>query len=136
MPRTDNDTWDLASSVGATATMVAAQRALANRDGLIDDPFAEPLVRAVGMDFFTPALDGEVDLAEVDPEFNLRHAAESMAVRTRWFDKLLPDAAAQSHLVKSLGIDSVHARTGCRGPTGRPCTSSTSRKSSSSRPSR
>jgi O-methyltransferase involved in polyketide biosynthesis len=50
MPRTDNDTWDLASSVGATATMVAAQRALANRDGLIDDPFAEPLVRAVGMD--------------------------------------------------------------------------------------
>jgi O-methyltransferase involved in polyketide biosynthesis len=29
--------------VGATATMVAAQRALANREGLIDDPFAEPL---------------------------------------------------------------------------------------------
>jgi O-methyltransferase involved in polyketide biosynthesis len=33
MARTDNDTWDLASSVGATATMVATQRALANRDG-------------------------------------------------------------------------------------------------------
>jgi O-methyltransferase involved in polyketide biosynthesis len=45
MARTDNDTWDLASSVGATATMVAAQRALSNREGLIDDPFAEPLVR-------------------------------------------------------------------------------------------
>ena len=27
MARTDGDTWDLASSVGATATMVAAQRA-------------------------------------------------------------------------------------------------------------
>ena len=26
MARTDNDTWDLASSVGATATMVAAAR--------------------------------------------------------------------------------------------------------------
>ena len=50
MARTDNDTWDLASSVGATATMVAAQRALSNREGLIDDPFAEPLVRAVGLD--------------------------------------------------------------------------------------
>ncbi|WP_444308841.1 hypothetical protein, partial [Mycobacterium marinum] len=24
MPRTDNDSWDLATSVGATATMVAA----------------------------------------------------------------------------------------------------------------
>src|SRR5258707_1001626 len=27
MPRTDNDSWDLASSVGATATMVADQGA-------------------------------------------------------------------------------------------------------------
>jgi hypothetical protein len=49
--RTDNDTWDLASSVGATATMVAAARAMASRADhpLIDDPFAEPLVRAVGV---------------------------------------------------------------------------------------
>ena len=54
MNRTDADSWDLASSVGATATMVAAARALASReaDPLIDDPFAEPLVRAVGIDFF------------------------------------------------------------------------------------
>ena len=29
MARTDDDTWDLASSVGATATMVAAARAMA-----------------------------------------------------------------------------------------------------------
>ncbi|CKM24563.1 methyltransferase [Mycobacterium tuberculosis] len=27
MPRTNNDAWDLATSVGATATMVAAARA-------------------------------------------------------------------------------------------------------------
>ena len=55
MTRTDNDTWDLASSVGATATMVAASRALAAQgpDPLIDDPFAAPLVRAVGITFFT-----------------------------------------------------------------------------------
>ena len=94
MARTDNDTWDLASSVGATATMVAAQRALSNREGLIDDPFAEPLVRAVGLDFFVRALDGEIELDDVDPEFNMRRAAEGMAVRTRWFDKLFTDAAA------------------------------------------
>jgi O-methyltransferase involved in polyketide biosynthesis len=55
MARTNNDTWDLASSVGASATMVAAARAVATRGAnpLIDDPFAEPLVRAVGIDFFT-----------------------------------------------------------------------------------
>ena len=67
MPRTDNDSWDLASSVGSTATMVAAQRVLSNREGLIDDPYAEPLVRAVGLDFFIQALDGEIVLDEVDP---------------------------------------------------------------------
>src|SRR4051794_18464693 len=94
MARTDNDTWDLASSVGATATMVAAQRALSNREGLIDDPFAEPLVRAVGLDFFIQALDGEIELDDVDPEFNMQRAAEGMAVRTRWFDKLFTHAAA------------------------------------------
>src|SRR6476619_275643 len=94
MARTDDDSWDLASSVGATATMVAAQRALSNREGLIDDPFAEPLVRAVGLDFFTRALDGEIELEDVDPEFNMRRAAEGMAVRTRWFDTLFTDALA------------------------------------------
>src|ERR1700745_2693795 len=56
MARTDDDTWDLASSVGATATMVAAARAMASKteQPLINDPFAEPLVRAVGLDLFTP----------------------------------------------------------------------------------
>ena len=55
MTRTDQDTWDLASSVGATATWVAACRALASKqpDALIDDPLADPLVRAVGKEFFT-----------------------------------------------------------------------------------
>src|SRR5215212_11330428 len=91
--RFEGDTWDLASSVGATATMVAAQRALANREGLIDDPYTEPLVRAVGLDFFSRALDGEFDLEDVDPRFNRRRAAEGMAVRTRHFDGLFTDAA-------------------------------------------
>ena len=64
MNRTDADSWDLASSVGATATMVAAARTLASReaDPLIDDPFAEPLVRAVGIDFFIKLIDGEIRL--------------------------------------------------------------------------
>jgi len=52
MARTEGDTWDLANSVGATATMVAAARAAASRSPqpVITDVFAEPLVRAVGLD--------------------------------------------------------------------------------------
>jgi methyltransferase (TIGR00027 family) len=108
MARTDDDTWDLASSVGATATMVAAQRVLSNREGLIDDPFAEPLVRAVGLDFFVRALDGEIDLGDVDPRFSMERAAQGMAVRTRWFDKLFTDAAAagvRQAVILAAGLD-------------------------------
>jgi methyltransferase (TIGR00027 family) len=108
MARTEGDSWDLASSVGATATMVAAQRALSNREGLIDDPFAEPLVRAVGLDFFIRALDGEIEIDDVDPEFNMRRAAEGMAVRTRWFDKLFTDAAnagVRQAVILAAGLD-------------------------------
>jgi methyltransferase (TIGR00027 family) len=108
MARTEGDSWDLASSVGATATMVAAQRALSNREGLIDDPFAEPLVRAVGLDFFVKALDGEIELEDVDPEFNMRRAAEGMTVRTRWFDTLFTDAATagvRQAVILAAGLD-------------------------------
>ena len=108
MARTDDDTWDLASSVGATATMVSAQRVLSTREGLIDDPFAEPLVRAVGLDFFVRALDGEIDLGDVDPRFNMQRAAQGMAVRTRWFDNLFAEAAAsgvRQAVILAAGLD-------------------------------
>src|SRR6201992_417207 len=67
--RQDGNTWDLASSVGATATMAAAARAIATRAdrALITAPFAEPLVRAVGIDLLTRLASGEVppdDLVE------------------------------------------------------------------------
>ncbi|BBY43983.1 class I SAM-dependent methyltransferase [Mycolicibacterium celeriflavum] len=108
MARTDDDTWDLGSSVGSTATMVAAQRALSHREGLIDDPYAEPLVRAVGLDFFVRALDGEISLDDIDPRFNARRAAEGMAVRTRHFDRLFTDAAAagvRQAVILAAGLD-------------------------------
>jgi methyltransferase (TIGR00027 family) len=111
MARTDNDSWDLASSVGATATMVAAQRITANREGLIDDPFAEPLVRAVGLDFFNKVLNGEIDLEElekVDPRFTVRRSAEGMAVRTRHFDGLFTDAVdagVRQAVILAAGLD-------------------------------
>ena len=53
MARTADDTWDIATSVGATAVMVALARAAetASADPLIRDQFAEPLVS-------TPELEG------------------------------------------------------------------------------
>jgi methyltransferase (TIGR00027 family) len=111
MPRTENDSWDLASSVGTTAAMVAAQRVLSNREGLIDDPYAEPLVRAVGLDFFLRMLDGDVEPEEFeqfDPRFNLRRAAEGMAVRTRHFDRLFTDAGdsgVRQAVILAAGLD-------------------------------
>jgi methyltransferase (TIGR00027 family) len=108
MARTEGDTWDLASSVGATATMVAAQRALGHREKLIDDAYAEPLVRAVGVDLFTKMLDGELDLTDVEPSFTPRRAAESMAVRTRFFDQMFLDGAAagvRQNVILAAGLD-------------------------------
>ena len=98
MPRADDDNWDLASSVGATATMVAAGRAMATKDprGLINDPFAEPLVRAVGLDFFTKMMDGELDarsIENVSPNA-LQAMIDGMAVRTKYFDDYFINATA------------------------------------------
>ena len=92
MARTDNDTWDLAFSVGATATMVAAGRARASRAALIDDPFAEPLVRAVGIEFFVRWASGELDTDDVDfPDapWGMQRMTDQQAARTRYIDMLL-----------------------------------------------
>ena len=112
MARTDNDTWDLATSVGATATGVAVGRALANRadNPLIDDPFAEPLVRAVGVDFFTRLASGELDAAEVDGggEFGMQRMGDMMAVRTRFFDDFFIEAAGsgiRQAVILASGLD-------------------------------
>jgi methyltransferase (TIGR00027 family) len=94
MARTDKDTWDLASSVGSTATMVAAARALASRepDPLIQDPYAEPLVRAVGIDFFIKHVDGVVSTSDADDDGAAQMMTGMMAVRTRFFDDFFLEA--------------------------------------------
>ncbi|MDM4142535.1 MULTISPECIES: class I SAM-dependent methyltransferase [Mycobacterium] len=113
MPRTDNDTWDLATSVGATATMVAAARAIAtNADTpLIEDRFAEPLVRAVGVDFFTRWVSGELAVADVDDHesgWKLEHMPAAMAARTRFFDSFFRDAThsgIRQAVILASGLD-------------------------------
>jgi methyltransferase (TIGR00027 family) len=109
--RTDNDTWDLASSVGATATMVAAGRARATRDALIEDRFAEPLVRAVGVDFFTRWATGDLAAADVDtPDapWGMQRMTDLLAARTRYFDEFLTDAVSsgiRQVVILASGLD-------------------------------
>jgi methyltransferase (TIGR00027 family) len=110
MSRTDADSWDLASSVGATATMVAAARALASTepDPLIDDPYAAALVRAVGVDFFTRLVNGEIPLSTIEGD-GPRVMAGVMAVRTRFFDDFFIDAGAagiRQAVILASGLDS------------------------------
>jgi methyltransferase (TIGR00027 family) len=112
MTRTDDDSWDLASSVGATATLVAAGRAMATRDprALINDPFAEPLVRAVGLDFFVKMIDGDLDLALLpnsSPE-RMQAIVDGMGLRTKYFDEYLLDSAAsgvRQVVILASGLD-------------------------------
>ncbi len=111
MARTDDDTWDLATSVGATATMVAAGRARATRDGLIDDPFAEPLVRAVGVDFFTRWAAGELDAADVDvpgAAWGMQRMTDMLTARTRYIDAFFAEAGAagiRQVVILASGLD-------------------------------
>ena len=112
MTRTDQDSWDLASSVGATATMVAAARALASVESnpIINDPFAAPLVRAVGLDFFTRLVDGEVVAAETydGADRHLQLETDSIAVRTRFFDDFFLNAArdgVRQSVILAAGLD-------------------------------
>jgi methyltransferase (TIGR00027 family) len=114
MARTDNDTWDLASSVGATATMVAAARAMASKADhpLIDDPFAEPLVRAVGVDFFTRLVTGDLRPEDLDSDsesVGMQRMTDNMAVRTKFFDEFFLDATTggiRQAVILASGLDS------------------------------
>ncbi len=113
MPRTDNDTWDLATSVGATATMVAAGRARASITDhpVIEDQFAYPLVQAVGVDFFTRWAAGELDPADVDiadHPWGMQPMTDLLAVRTRFIDRFVADAAAagvRQTVILASGLD-------------------------------
>jgi methyltransferase (TIGR00027 family) len=113
MARTEGDTWDLASSVGATATMVAAARAMAGRavHPLIDDPFAEPLVRAVGVDVLTRLATGDLtpDQLGGDGAVGMQRMTDNMAVRTLFFDDFFlhaTNSGITQAVILASGLDS------------------------------
>ncbi|CRZ16083.1 class I SAM-dependent methyltransferase [Mycolicibacterium neworleansense] len=109
MTRTEGDSWDLATSVGATATGVAASRALASKqpDPLINDPYADALVRAVGLEHSIRLADGEV-CVEGDVMLDRQRMCEQIAVRTRFFDDFFTaagEAGIRQAVILASGLD-------------------------------
>jgi methyltransferase (TIGR00027 family) len=89
--------------------MVAAARALASQedDRLFEDPYAGDLVRAVGVDFFTRLVDGEIPLSELQGA-GPRVMADVIAVRTRFFDDFFieaGDAGIRQAVILASGLD-------------------------------
>jgi methyltransferase (TIGR00027 family) len=108
MARAERDRWDLATSVGATATMVAAQRALSSDAKLIDDPYAAPLVRAVGIDVYVRLVNGDI-ASGGNTEFDPQRMARGMACRTRFYDQFFLDATRSGIgqvVILASGLDS------------------------------
>ena len=111
MARTEGDSWDLANSVGATATMVAAARAAATKrpQPVITDEFAEPLVRAVGLDVFIKLAAGELDSDDLESGVRFSRMVDTFAARARFYDDYFA-AAGQAGLrqvvIVASGLDS------------------------------
>ena len=93
--------------------MVAAARAVATRQphAIIDDPWAAPLVEAVGIEplsrmvkLGTPPAD-----AELDSDLQLQPMIDSFAVRTRFFDRFFTAATSsgvRQVVILAAGLDS------------------------------
>ncbi|WP_083410372.1 class I SAM-dependent methyltransferase [Mycolicibacterium rutilum] len=113
--RTDDDTWDIATSVGSTAVMVAAARAAETQrdDALIRDPFAQVLVAGAGGGVWDIMLDPQVGakVAETDPEVAaiFEHMGNYQAARTHFFDAFFREAAEagiRQVVILAAGLDS------------------------------
>ncbi|MFV0495142.1 class I SAM-dependent methyltransferase [Mycobacterium sp.] len=114
--RSHDDTWDIRTSVGTTAVMVAAARAVETEqpDALIRDPYAKILVDDANADVMWEAMldPSIVDKVEsVDPEAAamIRQMRGYQAVRTNFFDTYFADATAagiRQVVILASGLDS------------------------------
>ncbi len=115
MARTENDSWDITESVGATALGVAAARAVETESErpLIDDPFARVFIDAAGEGmwswFSAPDLPKEITDAEPDLPVRMQSMVDYMAARTAFIDSFHLDAAnagVRQVVILAAGLDS------------------------------
>lgn len=113
--RTDDDSWDIATSVGSTAVMVAAARAAETdrEDALIRDPYARVLVEGAGTGIWEFLLDDQMadKIASADPEAAAmyEHMGNYQAVRTHFFDEFFAaatEAGIAQVVILASGLDS------------------------------
>jgi methyltransferase (TIGR00027 family) len=96
--RTENDTWEITESVGATALGVASSRAAETRSEkpLISDPFAQIFIDAAGDGVWNwhagAQLPPEIIEAEPDLPLQMQAMVSYMACRTAFFDTFFLDA--------------------------------------------
>jgi methyltransferase (TIGR00027 family) len=112
--RTDNDSWEITESVGATALGVASARAAETRseNPLISDPFAQVFLDAVGDGVWNwhSAAPLPPELIEAEPELPLQMQAMVgyMASRTAFFDQFFLDATRagiRQAVILAAGLD-------------------------------
>jgi len=94
--RTDDDSWDIETSVGATALGVAAMRAAETRrpDALFRDPYAESLVTAVGSPAWTRIGHGDIEGFDEAALRAMGPMISSLIARTCYLDAYCADAVA------------------------------------------
>jgi methyltransferase (TIGR00027 family) len=92
MTRADEDSRDLATGVGVTATFGAVARAVATKKGLMKDAFAEPLVNAAGVDYFIRMVDNDRFPAADRDDPITTGLIDILAAHTRFLDEFLADA--------------------------------------------
>jgi methyltransferase (TIGR00027 family) len=114
MPRTDNDSWDITQSVGATALGVAAARAVEteSENPLINDPFARVFVNAAGEGMWSiyadPKLLAKAIELEPDVRTRIQLMVDFMATRTAFFDEFFLNAAdtgVRQVVILASGLD-------------------------------
>lgn len=108
--RSEGDSWDITTSVGATALFVATARALEAQkpDPLVVDPFAELFCRAVGGSW-VDVLDGNAPDHELRNDDFGGHFVNFQAARTKYFDTYFQRAAAagaRQVVILAAGLDS------------------------------
>ncbi|OBH83313.1 SAM-dependent methyltransferase [Mycobacterium sp. E2989] len=114
--RTHDDTWDIKTSVGSTAVMVAAARAVETErpDALIRDPYAKLLVTNAGAGvlwehMLDPEVAAKIEALDADSAAHLEHMRSYQAVRTHFFDNYFKDAVAagiRQVVILASGLDS------------------------------